>query len=143
MIFKFGITASNEINADLFLKTSNGLELFFKNKSYGIGIKEIIIGLVCINKPYEAYYKNNKPKYIKSKKIKGLDGKDILIENGLLFDCKIDFDNYLNSVILKRKEFLANEILKLTKEVLNKKEIKEFNKNKFIDDLESFFKQKS
>ena len=141
MKFGLGISMSRELNSDLVVDTSNNLEDFFNTKNYGIGIKHISMGFICVSHDFEPFFKVKKPKYVKSKKSKGLDGLDYLLENALLYDCKLDFDSYQNSDDLGRKKLIAQEVLNTTKEVFEKKKIKDFNEKDFIKDLESFFKE--
>ena len=81
MKFGLGISMSREVSSDLVVDISNKLELFFKNKNYGIGIKDISIGFICVSKNYEEFFKVNKPKFVKFKKMKGIDGREYTLEN--------------------------------------------------------------
>ena len=132
---------SREVNSDLAVNISNELGDFFNNKNYGLGIKDITIGFICVSENYEEFFKVKKPKYVKSKKIKGIDGLEYLLEDSFLFDCKIDFNSYQKSDDLERKKLISQGILSTTKEVFEKKKIKDFKEDDFIKDLESFFKK--
>ncbi len=142
MKFGLGISMSREVNSDLVVNTSNDLEDFFEAKNYGAKIKHISIGFICVSPDFEPFFKVKKPKYVKSKKSKGLDGLEYTLENALMYDCKIDFELYQNSDDLGRKKLIAEGVLNTTKEVFEKKKIKDFNEVEFINDLESFFKER-
>lgn len=141
MKLTLGISTSREINTDLFVKTSNDLEAFFDRKEYGIGVIEICIGLICVSKDFEPFFKVHRPKYVKNKTLKGFDGKEFTINNCFLFNCKLDFKTYHSSDEDKKRYYLATELIKTTKEIFIKKKIKDFYAEKLIEDLIVFFKK--
>lgn len=139
MKFGLGISMSREVNSDLAVSMSNELGEFFSNKNYGLGVKDITIDFICVSKNYEEFFKVKKPKYVKSKKIKGIDGLEYLLEDSFLYDCKIDFDSYQKADDSEKKKLIAQGILLTTKSTFEKKKIKDFTEKDFINDLENYF----
>ncbi len=142
MKFKLGISVSREVDSALIINISNKLEDFFNEENYGDGVKGITIGLICVSENYEAFFKINKPKYTKEKKVKGIDGITYYTENSFTYDCKINFNTYQSANDIGRKKLVSENILSISKEVFKKKRIKDFNEDDFIKALESFFIKK-
>jgi len=135
MIFKIGLSISREIDASLLVNYSDELEDFFKCKNYGLDIKEIFISLICLNNLMEHIFKLKKPKYVKRKKMKGVDGYEYFLENTLMIDCKINFKEYLASNDKKRKFLIASSLFNSLSEVFNNKKFKNFDSENFLNDF--------
>jgi len=135
------IYASREVNSDVISEISEDLKKKYKNINFGKGILSIYVGVICVSTDFEPFFIPRKPKYTNKKKEKEIDGIKYVVEKSLEYDCKIDFESYQNSDDLNRKKLIAQGILNTTKEVFEKKKIKDFNEAEFIKDLEGFFKE--
>jgi len=54
-------------------KLSDESKRFFLNKNYGYGLKSLSIGIICVSKEFEQFFKPKKPKFIKSR-VSVIDG---------------------------------------------------------------------
>ncbi|NAS12905.1 hypothetical protein [Poritiphilus flavus] len=134
------IYASREVTTDSIIELSNELKEHYDTIDFGKGIQSVSIGIICVSKNFEPFFKQRKPKYTKDKKETEIDGIKITIEKAFEYDCKIVFEQYQEADSLGKKQLLAAEILKTTKEIFEKKKINDFKENKFVEDLEIYFK---
>lgn len=131
MIFSIGSQFSREFSfeeSSITLRLTEELNFHFENKKYGYRVEKIYIGVICVSKDFEAFCVVRPPKVLKK-------------EPALEYELKLDFETFKSSSEEKRKQLLVSEIFKTTKEILTEKTIKGFEKEKFIDDLEAYFKQ--
>lgn len=125
---------------------SKDLEGYFDDRNYGQDLQTLFIGCICIKtKPgYEEWYKKRKPKYIEYKKSKSrITGQEIEIIKTYSYDIKIDNDDYDEFISVSDedcKKILAREILQsLSYLDLLTKKIKDFDNEKFKEDMRVFF----
>lgn len=64
-------------------------------------------------------------------------------EPSLEYELKLDYNSFKPAQEEERMRLLVEEIFKTTKEVLMSKTIKGFEKEKFIEDLENYFKEQN
>lgn len=124
---------------------SNDMEDYFKKKTYGDDLIEIVIGIICVSPVFEAFFKPGKPKYIKEKKgVKSeFTKQEYDIEKCLTYDIKLDFETFKNFSEIEAKKYLSLEILKSLEIIeVMKSKIKDFNLINFKKDLEDYFKEK-
>lgn len=146
---KFGLAqyTSREVDkeAQFITSFSDNLETNFHNKAYGKDINEIIIGVICVSKDFEQFFKPKKPKYTKDKKNIKTEGFEYEIEKCLEYSIKIDFNEFKSANDeLQRKKILSREILlSLSSSDSIKKKIKDFNWEQFKQDLENYFKERN
>lgn len=134
------IYASREVTTDSIVELSNGLKEHYDTIDFGEGVQSVSIGVICVSKDFEPFFKQRNPKYTKDKRETEIDGIKITIEKAFEYDCKIAFKSYQEADDIGKKQLLASEILKTTKEVFGKKKIKDFKEKMFIDDLENYLK---
>lgn len=144
MDFGLAITSNLEQEkTNLITKLSDELELAFKDKNYGNDVKAYTIGVVCVAPQFEQFFKPKKPKYTKGKKEINPDGIPFLLEDDLEYDIKLDFETFKNGTEAECRKLLAKEILNSLSVVESiKSKIKDFDLEKFKEDLESYFKKK-
>lgn len=129
MEFYIGAEFSREFTFDesrITHKLGGELNEIFKEANYGERIKMLTISAICVSKGFEEFCVV-RPMKISRK------------EPMIVYELKLDFDSFKSSNEEKRKQLLATEILKVTKEVLISKTIKGFEKEQFIEDLEAYF----
>lgn len=137
---------SVEIRNESFFITlfSDELGNYFVSKNYGDDIREITINIICVSENFESFFKPKKPKYIKEKKSIESYGFKYEIEKRLIYEIKIDFNEFKNADDeISRKKILSREILSsLDKLDSIKQKIKDFDWEFFKRDLEIYFKEK-
>lgn len=131
MEFSIGSQFSREFNFEegrITHKLAEELNCFFKDKDYGERIKKIYVGVICVSKGFEPFFKARPFKVMRK-------------EAALEYEIKLDFETFKSSNEEQRKSLLINEFFKKTKEYLIEKTIKGFEKEQFIDDLENYLKE--
>ncbi|MGC1632946.1 MAG: Imm44 family immunity protein [Gelidibacter sp.] len=131
MEFSIGSQFSREFSFEesrITHKLTEELNLFFKDKDYGERIKKIYVGVVCVSKGFEPFFPIRPFKVMRN-------------EPTLEYEIKLDFETFKSADEDSRKLLLVDEFFKKTKEYLMEKTIKGFEKEKFIDDLERYFKK--
>jgi hypothetical protein len=150
---KFSITLEIDKDAEhksnLINTLSEEMNLFFVDKHFGNDILNYYIGCICVKTlpGYEKWYRVRKPKYNELEIIKNifLDGNDTEIRNSFSNDIKIDdeeYDDFITVSDEESKKILAKKIIE-SLENLDKlpKKVKDFDKERFMDDLKSFFEE--
>ena len=131
MILNIGAEFSREFTfqeGDITSNLEEELNNLFKNSDYGDRIKKIYIGVICVSKDFSPFYNPRPLKIYKT-------------EPSLEYEFKLDFETFKSANESNRKLILINEFFKKTKEYLMAKTINGFEKEQFIDDLESYFKE--
>jgi len=126
---------------------SNNLNAYIAKRDYGKGILEYDVIIYVINMPngYEHLYKDFNPKYIESKLFTNKHTGEVFeINKHFSYSVKIEgekFEWFLSEIDEGRKKILAQEILNSLSN-LDKlpKKVKEFDKERFKEDIEQFFK---
>ncbi|MCZ8169770.1 MAG: hypothetical protein ACK5RV_07820 [Flavobacterium sp.] len=128
---------------DLF-KRING---YIKGRDYGNGIYQYLISLYVINPPkgYEHLHKDFKPKFTEYKALTNkISGEKMEIEKQFHYSVKIkgeNFEEFVSANETESKKLLAQEILRsLSNLDALPKKVKDFDKERFKEDLEQFFK---
>ena len=125
---KFGLT--QEISEDICTKgkilteMANSMKEFFIDKSYGNGLNELYVGIVCVAPQFEFFFKH-KQKYTKSKK---------LIE----YDVKLEHASFAQADDINIKKMVANGVIN-SLGILTELKVIDFNLEAFKADITSFF----
>ena len=118
---------------------SNEMNSCFIGKDYGAGLKEIVIGIVCVSPQFEPFFKIGKPVYTKEKVIKKVD-IEIEVEKTLEYRMKVDYEDFKNASIEECNKILARSILG-SLDVFEKVKINDFDSQQFKIDLANCFKE--
>jgi hypothetical protein len=133
MEFSIGSQFSREFSFEESRITYNlaeELNLFFKEKDYGERIEKIYVGVICVSKGFEPFFQIRPLKILKGKL-------------ALEYEIQLDFETFKQSDEQKRRSLLIDMFLKMTKVYLTEKNIKGFEQEVFINDLENYFKKQS
>lgn len=133
MIFSIGSQFSREFSheeSNITHMLRDELNIVFQDKNYGNRINKIYIGVICVSKGFEPFYKVRPLKIYKT-------------EKSLEYELKLNFDTYKSANEQERMQLLVLKVFEVTKEVLMSKTINGFEKEQFIKDLESYFKTKT
>ncbi|UBM59228.1 hypothetical protein LAG90_00965 [Marinilongibacter aquaticus] len=142
---KFGLTQESNLTTEQ-SSALNDLSLdisrFLEQKSYGKDVEELYIGIICVKPEFEPFFKVRKPKYTKeffSEKLGvPVSGKSILE-----IDLKIDYNEVKDFDKNEITNYAASEICQLFGNLNNlPKNIHDFEKNRFVDDIISFLSNK-
>lgn len=111
-------------------KLAEELNSFFIDKDYGNRIEKIYVGVICVSEGFEPFFKVRPFKVMRK-------------EAALEYEIKLDFETFKNSDEDKRKQLLIDEFLTKTREFLTEKTINGFDEGLFLNDLGSYFNDKS
>lgn len=121
---KFGITC--EVSADVYTKVAyiNEVEALLKNKfiekDYGAGVDKILMGVICVWKRADDFFKQRN-KYDKIRKI-------------LSLDVKLDHERVQTADALEIKCHIADVLINAMS-VIREMKIKDFNVDAFEKDM--------
>jgi hypothetical protein len=120
---------------------------FVNDRNYGIDIDEYVILCICVRfrKGYEEWYRIRKPFYIEHKVFKNkITGSIIEINKQFTQEIRIAqeiFEYLLTCSEDHAKKAFAYEVFRAVSDLESlPKKIKDFNRNAFRADLESYFK---
>lgn len=124
---------------------------YFATLEYGEGIHTYYLRCICIKtKPgYEKWHIPKRTLYKSEIKANNLGSLEEIrtIKNYFSNEFRIDneiYDKFITGTDLESMKILANEIIKALKQVEKlPKRVKNFDKNKFTADLNSFFQKKN
>lgn len=114
--------------SDIITEMSLAMADYLKDKDYGKDVLSFYIGIMCVAPEFEFFFKELRKKYTKSKKM-------------LEYDIKLDHSTLKKMNDQEVKELLAREILQSLC-IVDKFGIKDFKKDLFKTNLESFFYEK-
>ncbi len=151
MKFKLQIEVADEAifpKSNLIREFSNAVNSELTVKNYGKDIEQYSIGLLIVNPPigYEQWYKVKKPAYVNYKEtISKHSNEKIILTNCFAIELKITGKEY--EIFLgpneESEKVLAKKILEsLSNLDFLPKKVKDFDKERFKNDMRLFFKDK-
>lgn len=119
---------------------SNALETYFEDKYYGQDIRSFMINLICVKPEFEFFFKERKPVYIENE-IDKTDGLNLPIVKQYSYDIKLSYYDIINKNNNNMLKKLALEIASSLSYLDSMpKKIRDFDKERFKDDLINYFK---
>jgi hypothetical protein len=112
---------------------SERLSEFFKSKYYGDGLKDISVGIICVSPEFESFFKPRKPKFTKSKTVV-IYGLRTVYDHVFECDVKLDYESFKKANNKEMLKIIATELVSIL-DVLKKKKIKDFDIDRFQQDL--------
>jgi len=147
MKFSVSLTIGKEAQyrSSLIYDLFHNIDEFLKTRFYGDSICKYSIIIYVVNPPsgYEHLFKDFKPKYVEYKLLTNkLTGEPLEIIKKFNYSIRIDgelYDKFSNSTDNECKRILIKEILNSFSN-LDKlpKKVKDFDKKKFVSDVENF-----
>ena len=120
---------------------SSSLENEFVSIDYGESIKEFFIGLICVHPQFDPFCKAKRPKYTDYKTTKFDGWIPTVIEKTFECEIKLDYEKVLEATEEEVKKIVAQSIMDYLHELKMPKKVTDFDKAKFIADLETFFRR--
>lgn len=143
MNFGISIEASPELGQKTFKIVAMGDKAkdFFASKSYGDGVKSLVIGFVCVAPEMDFFFPLTKPSYVKGKKTNNAFGLKGTIEDAVSYPVKFNIEELKDADDLQIQVIVASGIVEsLIRLDVLKKKIPNFDLDRFKEDLRSFFR---
>ncbi len=142
LIQKFSVELDSTTKRAEFRELVVKLEAYFNAKSYGDDICSYLIGVVCVHPNYDQFFKIGRPKYVEDRtvvyeKILG----PTHIYKSFSFNIKLDFEEFISSNTEDGLKMIAGSIMETVRTLKYPKKIKDFDKEKFYEDLRLFFEK--
>lgn len=134
----FDRTTKNIETVELDKKLKN----YLIDKEYGESIHTYLIGIICVHPKFDGFFPARKPVYVEDKMItleKGLG--EIHVCKSLTFSIKIDYTKYYFNNTEEGLRIIANAILETIRDLKYPTKIKDFDKERFYNDLLLFFNE--
>lgn len=118
------------------------IKSFLGNREYGADLQRIGILVICVAPEFDFFSKVRKPKYTTYRKYVR-EGIEFVEDRIFAYDIKLDFESFRNQSDYENKKMLASEILSsLTNLDALPKKVKDFDKERFKEDMRMFFREK-
>ena len=142
LIQKFSVELDSTTKRAEFRELVVKLEAYFNAKSYGDDICSYLIGVVCVHPNYDQFFKIGRPKYVEDRtvvyeKILG----PTHIYKSFSFNIKLNFEEFFSSNTEDGLKMIAGSIMEMVRTLKYPKKIKDFDKEKFYEDLRLFFEK--
>jgi len=119
-------------------ETANNL---IASNYYGQSIEKILIGLIAVEPIYDAFAKPRRPRYTDHKETMALGSIPIVTHKTLEIEIKLDFEQLLAAEDKELQKMVTIEVLKTLHSLKLPKKVTDFNKDRFVADLDNLFNQ--
>ncbi|WP_281643168.1 hypothetical protein [Hoylesella loescheii] len=118
------------------------MEEYFKMRQYGDAILEYFIGIVCVHPKYDSIFTIKRPRYAEDKRVM-LDRAlgEVHFYKTLGVDVKLDFGTFIKSDKEGGLKMVADAIIDRLNTMKYPAKVKDFDKERFLNDLKIFFKE--
>lgn len=122
MKFRLSMEFSEDIliKTNIIITTSDRLKTYFSQRSYGEGLVNIVIGVICVAPEFDFFFRPRK-KYSKTQRL-------------LAYDIKLNYECLKSSNDDECKRILDYNLI-ASLEIIKELEIEDFNLEEFRDDL--------
>lgn len=114
---------------------------FITGVYYGESIKTFLIGPICVKPEVDSLFKPRRPKYTEYKEGKFDGWSPFTIEKTFVCEIKLDYEKVLEATEEEVKKIVAQSIMDYLHELKMPKKVTDFDKARFIADLETFFRR--
>ena len=109
---------------------------------YGESIEQFLIGLIAVEPIYDAFAKPRRPRYTEHKETMAFGSIPIVIHKTLEIEIKLDFEQFLAAEDKELQKMVAIEVLKTLHSLKLPKKVTDFDKSRFVKDVEALFQSK-
>lgn len=113
----------------------------FASNYYGESIEKTLIGLIAVEPIYDAFAKPRRPRYTEHKETMAFGSIPIVTHKTLEIEIKLDFEQFLAAEGKELQKMVAKEVLNALHSLKLPKKVTDFDKDKFVADLDSLFNQ--
>ena len=117
-------------------KVLNGL---ISSVVYGESLETVLIGLIAVEPIYNKFAKPRRPRYTEHKETMAFGSIPIVIQKTLEIEIKLDYEQVLIADDDALCKIVATEVLNTLRSLKLPKKVTDFDKDKFVTDVESVF----
>lgn len=117
-------------------KVLNGL---ISSVVYGESLETVLIGLIAVEPIYNKFAKPRRPRYTEHKETMAFGSIPIVIHKTLEIEIKLDYEQVLIADDDALCKIVATEVLNTLRSLKLPKKVTDFDKDKFVTDVESVF----
>ena len=118
------------------------MERYFETRQYGDAILKYFIDIVCVHPKYDSIFTIKRPRYTEDKCVildKALG--EVCFHKTLGVDVKLDFATFIKSDKEGGLKMVADAIIDRLNTMKYPAKVKEFDKERFLNDLKKFFQE--
>lgn len=119
---------------------SDAVNTIVSSNDYGESIEKLHIGLIAVEPIYDKFAKPRRPRYTEHKETVAFGSIPIVIHKTLEIEIKMDYTQVLTAEGDRLRIIVASEVINTLRTVKLPKKITDFNKERFVADLESYFR---
>ena len=110
---------------------------------YGESIETMLIGIIAVEPIYDAFAKPRRPRYTEHKETMAFGSILIVTHKTLEIEIKMDYEQILIAEDENLRKLVATEVLNALHVLKLPKKVIDFDKERFVADLEKFFWKQS
>lgn len=119
---------------------SDAVNGFVSSNDYGKSIEEVLIGIIAVEPIYDKFAKPRRPRYTEHKETIAFGSIPIVIHKTLEIETKMDYEQILTAEDEELRKIVATEVINNLRTLKLPKKVTDFEKDKFVSDVESYFK---
>jgi len=119
---------------------SDAVNTIVSSNDYGESIEKLHIGLIAVEPIYDKFAKPRRPRYTEHKETVAFGSIPIVIHKTLEIEIKMDYTQVLTAEGDRLRIIVASEVINTLRTVKLPKKVTDFNKERFVADLESYFR---
>ena len=123
-------------------EVSDGANNLVVSNDYGESIEKMLVGLIVVEPVYDDFSKPRRPRYTEHKETKAFGSIPIVIHKTLEIEIKLDYGQVLAAEEEELKRIVASEVLNALHNLKVPKKVTDFDKDRFVADIDRLFHQK-
>lgn len=124
----------------ILMTIEQSINQLIEDVNYGKSIETILIGLIAVEPIYDKFFKPRRPRYTEHKETMAFGSIPIVIHKTLEIEIKMDYETCLNAEGGGLRKMIVSEVTNTLRTIKLPKKVADFNKERFVADLESFFR---
>ena len=109
---------------------------------YGESIEKMFVGLIVNEPVYDQFIKIHRPRYTEHKETMAFGSIPIVIHKTLEIEIKLNYEQVLAAEGEELKRIVAFEVLNTLHNLKVPKKVTDFDKDRFVADIDGLFHQK-
>ena len=111
------------------------------SNDYGASIEKMLVGLIVVEPVYDDFSKPRRPRYTEHKETMAFGSIPIVIHKTLEIEIKLNYEQVLAAEDEELKRIVASEVLNALHNLKVPKKVTDFDKDRFVADLNVLFRQ--